>query len=158
MRPSSDAQLPSTLVYLGKSPLVPLLKSCGRPHAAIAFCPTLWKVLLRMLTLRVYPERKRAFESRRVNVHPATVSCSAPSTITAPIRSSAQSPPDGLPRGSKNVGRLSVIVSPSNETPVTGAECVPRSSIRLDSVGTTADDRGADVLLGRKKSSRVSRS
>jgi hypothetical protein len=66
--------------------------------------------------------------------------------------------PDGLPRGSKNVGRLSVIVSPSNETPVTGAECVPRSSIRLDSVGTTADDRGADcssggTITGREQSS-----
>lgn len=124
----------------GRELALPL--STGRPHEAMAFCPSHSKVLRTMLALRLYPERKTALESSFVKSELAIVTFSVPSRNTAPIRSKAQSPPDGLDRGSMNDGRFAVNVRLLNAMSVTGVSCEPTTSKRLIKVGIMMFDGG----------------
>jgi hypothetical protein len=60
---------------------------------------------------------------------------------SAPIRSSAQSPPLGLPRGSKYVGRVAVNATLLIDTSVIGCACTPSKGSRSYSAARANSER-----------------
>ena len=100
---------------------------------------------------RLYPERKTALLSHLEKCTPVTVAPVVPSRSSAPLRSSAQSPPDGLPRASINVGRVPVTFTFDSVKLATGSTALPRTLKRVAALGATRVGGGdASVPLYQK--------
>mmetsp|Transcript_47331 Transcript_47331/g.157746 ORF Transcript_47331/g.157746 Transcript_47331/m.157746 type:complete len:216 (-) Transcript_47331:151-798(-) len=111
--------------YGSRTLQLPLRHRLVQPHAAKALAPTQEASFAVMVALRLYPERKTPLPSRRVKWHCATVAPSVPSRKMAPFRCSAQSPPLGIPCGSRSVRRVSCRVRPRTVRPMAGRAFVP---------------------------------
>jgi hypothetical protein len=117
-----------------------------RPHDTTADSPSHTNSFRLTFAPRFHPFRATALPSRRVKTESVTENPTLPSTVSAAVRATAQSPPEGIPCGAMKLGAAPVKMRPERATSEMGDSGVPDTLMRQVSKGTSnVHDAGGGV-------------